>query len=241
MNRIITYLIISIISFNSTEVFSQRKAIKSKDDSARQYRTTKGTKYGFWFLPTRAKKIHGIAFGLVNDCANHNFQTSLYINGISIEIMGAIPTTVQQLIFPDRNPVCHSNYCRTNGIAAGLSVNAGLLNGIGVSGTVGHLYNLNGIFICPIQHIAQDANGIIIGLMTRTEKTTGLQLGILNKNSEIEGLQVGLWNRSKESTEGVQLGLINSSENLTGVQIGLLNHARNKKIKYMPFINFSFK
>ena len=66
------------------------------------------------------------------------------------------------------------------------------MSGIGISASLGHIYNLNGIFICPIQHISQDANGFIAGLLTRTSNMTGFQLGILTKNKILKGLQIGL-------------------------------------------------
>lgn len=231
-----------ILGVNNNDLYSQRNKGRSasKNDDTRQYKNTKGTKYVLWFLPTRAHKINGIALGLVNSCENHNYQNELIINGFSFEILGQFPIMVEQLIFPNRAPMCRSNYCKINGIATGLSVGNGLLNGIAFSPTLGYLYNMNGIFISSIHHVSQNANGILAGLMSRAGKITGLQFGLFTKNKILKGLQIGLSNRTKEKTTGVQIGLVNSSESLNGIQIGIINYAKNKKIKLFPLINFKF-
>lgn len=240
--KIDIYLIVTIlfVFFSNVEIYSQNKKARSNNDDTRQYKNTRGTKYVLWFLPTRAHKINGIALGLVNSCENHNFQNELIINGFSFEILGQFPIMVEQLIFPNRAPMCISNYCKINGIATGLSVGNGLLNGVAFSPTLGYLYNLNGIFVSTIHHVSQNANGILAGLMSRAGKVTGLQLGLFTKNKILKGLQLGLSNRTKEKATGLQIGLVNSSENLNGVQIGLINYAKNKKIKYFPVLNFKF-
>lgn len=237
---LVTVFVIMLIN---SDIYGQRNKTKSnsKNEDTRQYRNYEGTKYLLWFLPTRAHKINGLAIGLVNSCENHNYQNELIVNGASFEILGQLPIIIPQLIYPNRAPVCRSNYCKINGIATGLSVGNGLLNGIAFSPTLGYLYNLNGIFISSIHHVSQNANGIIAGLMSRAGKITGLQLGLFTKNKILKGLQIGLSNRTKEKTTGLQIGLVNSSENLNGIQIGIINYAKNKKIKLLPLINFHLK
>lgn len=232
-----------IIGLSNNNLYSQKNKSRSnsKNEDTRQYRNYNGTKYLLWFLPTRAHKINGLAIGLVNSCENHNYQNELIINGASFEILGQFPIMVEQLIFPDRAPVCRSNYCKINGVATGLSVGNGLLNGFAFSPTLGYLYNLNGIFISTIHHVSQNANGIIAGLMSRAGKITGLQIGLFTKNKILKGVQIGLSNKTKETTTGLQIGLVNSSENLNGIQIGIINYAKNKKIKLLPLINFNLK
>ncbi|OFX55466.1 MAG: hypothetical protein A2046_12365 [Bacteroidetes bacterium GWA2_30_7] len=241
--RVFIYLLYTlfIITICNSNIYCQKKKSNIKNEDTKQYKNTKGTKYAIWYLPTRAHKINGLAIGLVNSCENQNFQNELIINGISFEVLGQFPIMIKQLVYPKKAPFCHSNYCKINGFATGLSIGNGILNGVAVSPTLGYLFNMNGIFISLIHHVSQNANGIIVGFMSRAKKITGLQLALFTKNNILKGLQIGLSNRTKEQTNGCQIGLINSSENLDGVQIGILNYAKNKKIKYLPIINFHFK
>lgn len=234
-------LFVSLLCIFDTSSFAQKKKkFDAKNEDTRQYKNTKRTKYVLGLLPSRARRIHGVAFGIVNPCENHNFQSELTINGISIEIIGQLPNIIKQLIFPGNNPICHSHYCKTNGLAVGFSVGTGQLNGIGISPTLSHSYEVNGIFLSPIQHISQDARGFIAGLLTRTSSITGFQLGAFTKNKVLTGLQIGLFNRNRDHSFGSQIGIINHSKDFKGVQVGLININKAAKIKVFPFFSFSF-
>ncbi|HBF89279.1 MAG TPA: hypothetical protein DDX39_11620 [Bacteroidales bacterium] len=235
----ILILLISLVLFSDTNACAQRKKNYVKNQDTHQYRNTGRTRYVLWLIPSRARRIHGVAIGLVNPCSNHDFQSELTINGISIEIMGQLPIIIKQLIYPQNSPICHSNYCKTNGIALGLSLGTGEMTGIGVGATLGHSYDVNGIFMSPILHVAQDANGLIAGLMTRVTNMTGFQVGVFTKNKILKGLQVGFFNRNRDYAYGSQVGVINNSEDLKGVQLGLININKTAKIKVFPFFSFS--
>lgn len=236
----ILFLIFTLTS--ETLIFAQKRGHRNstKNENTRQYRNTDKTRWIIWFIPSRVRRINGVAFGIVNPCENENFQSELTINGLSFELIGQVPQIIGQLIFPKMNPNCHSNYCRTNGISLGLSVGAGKMNGFAFSPTIGHIYNLNGIFICPIQHISQDGKGFALAVLTRANNFNGAQIGLLTKNQNLQGLQIGLFNRTTKYASGVQIGLINVSDEMDGVQIGLINVIKSKKTKFLPFINFRF-
>lgn len=237
---IIIFLTLIIGAYTAKDTNAQKKKVKySKETDTHQYRNTKGIRYPIWYLPTRAHKIHGIAFGIVNPCQNHNFQSELTINGLSVEMVGQLPVIIEYLIWPNKRQVCHSNYCRVNGITAGLSIGNGLVNGLAFSPSFGHIYDVNGIYFSVVQDLASEANGIIVGGMSRANKVRGAQIGLYTKNEVIRGVQIGIFNRSRENSQGLQIGLINISELMDGFQIGLINIAKNKKIKTLPIINFS--
>lgn len=103
-----------------------------------------------------------------------------------------------------------------NGVSfAGLDIASKNINGVAFAGLACLADSvMNGVELSPIFSRARIANGIIIGLITKTDKT-----------------------------RGIQLGLINRAITMQGVQIGLVNYIRQNPVwcRTLPFINLRFK
>ncbi|MDR2427155.1 MAG: hypothetical protein LBD46_08280 [Endomicrobium sp.] len=87
-----------------------------------------------------------------------------------------------------------------------------------------------------------DFSGMQIGAVNRAKFFRGLQIGVIfNKVAEeMNGVQIGLIN-SATVFRGLQIGLINTARDAKGVQLGLINIMRNSYVPVMVILNVKFE
>ena len=108
--------------------------------------------------------------------------------------------------------LANATMTNVNGIQVAFAVNGALnVNGLQASIFVNGSNDLNGIQFSYFRNMAEGTvNGIQAGII----------LGNIAQN--LNGLQIGLLNGA-EMVNGVQIGVINMCANLSGVQLGLIN------------------
>tara|TARA_R110000850_G_scaffold41434_1_gene106205 strand:- start:107858 stop:108286 length:429 start_codon:yes stop_codon:yes gene_type:complete len=123
---------------------------------------------------------------------------------------------------------------KLNGInlTTGCFFTSSSMNGLNIS--LGNKFNdFNGLSLSAFGTIADNQNGVSIGLYNANNHLKGITIGVMNSSYELKGSQIGLVNYCKEN-KGIQIGVFNRSFS-RGLQIGLWN-LNNKRA--FPFINW---
>lgn len=179
------------------------------------------TRYGVWFLPSYAKKIHGIAIGPAGSeilCDKPHSQVS---NGLNIQFLGQ---GIFQLLFSKQNNFVESVMTERDSLAIKDTAKPSVLH--------------NGIILSTLGTFTPQVNGIAISpFMSMSKKVNGLSLNaIWNLVFELNGLSIGCLNHVNQMN-GLQLGLINKATRLSGIQVGLWNVNDKRRL---PLLNWNF-
>lgn len=106
------------------------------------------------------------------------------------------------------------------------------MSGLNISAA--NIFNdFNGISITALGTIADNHNGIAIGMFNANNILKGSTIGVYNQSYELKGLHVGIFNQTGNN-QGLQIGVFNKS-NSEGFQIGVWNVNNKRSI---PFINW---
>ncbi|WP_409417342.1 LA_2272 family surface repeat-containing protein [Flavobacterium sp. PS2] len=106
------------------------------------------------------------------------------------------------------------------------------MNGLNIS--AGNKFNdFNGFSVTILGTIADNQNGLSIGVYNANNDLIGSTIGVYNQSYELKGLHLGVFNQA-QINRGLQIGVFNKS-NSKGFQLGLWN-INNKRS--MPFLNW---
>ncbi len=207
-------------------------------------------------ISKKVDKVNGLVFG-VGHIENKRIANQT-INGLNIEAnpapaVGALigfiaimhlPDIIKNNKMPDsiRNTedyyrirnLNHTPHLKLNGlnISSGCFFTTTSMNGLNIS--AGNKFNdFNGISIAALGTIADNQNGISIGIYNGNNNLIGSTIGIFNQSYNLKGLHLGIINQTRNN-HGLQVGIFNKS-NSKGFQIGIWN-INNKRS--MPFINW---
>lgn len=106
------------------------------------------------------------------------------------------------------------------------------MNGLNIS-LANKFKELNGLSITPLGTIAENQNGISIGLINAHNDLNGITVGVYNQSVKLDGVQFGLINQSI-TNHGIQIGFFNRSYS-KGFQLGVWN--KNAK-RSLPILNW---
>lgn len=122
------------------------------------------------------------------------------------------------------------------------------LNGLNIStGCFFTNISMNGINI-SFANKFKNCNGLSIALLgTMADQQNGMAIGVINANNELKGIVIGIYNQSIQ-LNGLQLGLVNQTINNQGLQVGIYNRSCSKGFQIgiwnknakrtFPFINW---
>jgi len=128
----------------------------------------------------------------------------------------------------------HTADLKLNGlnVSSGCFFMATSMNGLNVS--AGNKFNnFNGLSITVLGTIADNQNGMSIGVYNANNNLKGSTVGVYNQSYELKGLHLGIFNQTRIN-RGLQIGVLNKS-NSKGFQLGVWN-VNNKRS--MPFLNW---
>jgi phosphate/sulfate permease len=125
-------------------------------------------------------------------------------------------------------------YLKLNGIniSSGCFFTNTSMNGINVS-FANKFKNFNGLSIAPLGTMADNQNGLSMGIINANNSLKGSVIGVYNQSVELRGVQIGLVNQTM-TNHGLQIGIFNRSYS-KGFQIGIWN--KNAKHTF-PFLNW---
>lgn len=207
-------------------------------------------------ISKKVNKVNGLALG-VGHVENRHIKSQT-INGINIEANpvpaagalyafmclmyidkvienhkkeDALKSTEEDYKIKNMN---YTPYLKLNGlnVSSGCFFTTTSMNGLNIS--AGNKFNnFNGLSVTVLGTIADNQNGISIGLYSANNNLAGSAIGVYNKSYQLNGLHVGIFNKAKIN-KGLQIGVFNKS-NSKGFQLGLWN-VNNKRT--MPFLNW---
>jgi hypothetical protein len=207
-------------------------------------------------ISKKVDKVNGLVFGIGH--VNNKNTASQRINGINVEAnpapaAGVLIAFVGLMNITDiignnkrkdsiRNiqqdykikNMAHTPFLKLNGIniSSGCFFTTTSMNGLNIS--AGNKFNdFNGLSVTVLGTIADNQNGISIGIYNANNNLTGSTFGIYNQSYELKGLHLGVFNQTLIN-RGLQIGVFNKS-NSKGLQIGVWN-VNNKRS--MPFLNW---
>ncbi|MDA6071146.1 hypothetical protein NJT12_16135 [Flavobacterium sp. AC] len=128
----------------------------------------------------------------------------------------------------------YTPYLKLNGlnVSSGCFFTTTSMNGLNIS--AGNKFkNFNGLSVTVLGTIADQQNGISIGLYSANNNLTGSAIGVYNRSYQLSGLHIGVFNQARIN-KGLQIGVFNKSDS-KGFQLGFWN-VNNKRA--MPFLNF---
>jgi hypothetical protein len=174
-------------------------------------------RYGCWYMPSFAEKIHGIALdGLMT---NEHLSQRLTINGAHIQVNPIfgfmLPVAALASIYslsnlgPSSRPST-SNRCKVNGLNLTFYDEG--------------ITNLNGIDI----NLIISSIGVVRGVSIS---------GLMNRQYSVDGLTMALMSNKNYVCKGIQISILNYCKKFTGFQIGLWNINQRRQL---PFINWCF-
>ena len=208
-------------------------------------------------ISKKVDKVNGLVIG-VGHVENRN-TTKQTINGINLEanpapVVGAFLAFILIPYLPIiyENIKEESNLKKQSGTDLviqnwnynpdlkinGLNISSGCfftttnMNGLNIS-SANKFKNFSGLTICPLGTIADNLNGLSVGLINANNNLKGISIGIYNQSHDLYGLQIGLFNISKKN-KGLQIGVVNKSSS-NGFQFGIWN--KNNRRSF-PLINW---
>ena len=209
-------------------------------------------------MSKNTNKVNGLALGFGH--VDNKNSTHQQINGLNIEAnpapaLGTIVAVIMLIHLPDiiKNNKNNNDTilvptdqkykienftCTPDLKINGINISSGCffvptkMNGLNIS-TGNKFVNFNGVSIAPLGTIADNLNGLSVGIVNCNNNLKGLSLGIYNQSYKLNGIQLGIVNKANTSN-GIQIGLYNKSIK-KGFQLGIWN--KNSK-RSLPFINF---
>jgi hypothetical protein len=207
-------------------------------------------------ISKKVDKVNGLVLGL-GHVENKKIECQT-INGINIEanpapVVGALYAFmylmhIDEIIknnkmrdilktAEENHKIKNMNYTphlKLNGlnISSGCFFTTTSMNGLNIS--AGNKFNdFNGFSVTVLGTIADNQNGISIGIYNVNNDLIGSTVGVYNQSYELKGLHLGVFNQA-QINKGLQIGVFNKS-NSKGLQLGLWN-INNKRS--MPFLNW---
>jgi hypothetical protein len=207
-------------------------------------------------ISKKVDKVNGLVFGLGH--INNKNISEQTINGLNIEANPApiagffvafmaimhLPDIIKNNKVPDSIKGTEAHYkldffdSSPNLILRGINLSTGCfftttsMSGLNIS--LANIFNdFNGISITALGTIADNQNGIAIGMFNANNTLKGSTIGIYNQSYELKGLHVGIFNQTGNN-QGLQIGVFNRS-NSEGFQLGVWNVNNKRSI---PFINW---
>ncbi|KIC00881.1 hypothetical protein OA88_16955 [Flavobacterium sp. JRM] len=207
-------------------------------------------------ISKKVDQVNGLVFGL-GHINNKNIERQT-INGINIEAnpapaAGALYAFMSLIYLPEiiknnkkynvvKEPnevykiknMSYTPYLKLNGLnlSTGCFFTTTSMNGLNIS--AGNKFNdFNGFSVTVLGTIADNQNGLSIGIYNANNDLTGSTIGVYNQSYELKGLHLGVFNQA-QINKGLQVGVFNKS-NSKGFQLGLWN-VNNKRS--MPFLNW---
>jgi hypothetical protein len=207
-------------------------------------------------ISKKVDMVNGLVLGVGH--VENKHVSSQTINGINVEAnpapaAGALMTFMALMYLPEiiktnRKPdsikkleehykIKNMNYkplLKLNGlnVSSGCFFTATTMNGINVS-TANKFVDFNGVSITVLGTIADNQNGIAIGIYNANNDLAGSTIGLYNQSYRLRGLHIGIFNKTRMNN-GLQIGMLNKS-NSKGFQLGFWN-INNKRA--MPFLNW---
>ncbi len=169
-------------------------------------------RYVFWFIPSAAKNIYGIAIGLVGSEAICNKPYTKYSHGLNLQIpgQGFFQTLYfNTLTFDDFFKNKSSDSLSPKDTLPKRAIHNGVLislvgtftdqvNGVSLSLWMSMGKKINGVSCNMIWNLYEQINGVSIGIINHSLVTNGLQIGLINKTKRLNGFQIGLWNKNEK-------------------------------------------
>ena len=119
------------------------------------------------------------------------------------------------------------DHCHMNGTQFGtFAARTATANGFQLSGVYAEADVVNGLQLSGFASKSKTLRGPSIAPLCISDDVRGIQCGIVNKAKAIGGVQIGVYN---EAVKGDCL------------QIGVVNCMPDRKLAYLPIINFRFK
>ena len=134
------------------------------------------------------------------------------------------------------------DHCHMNGMQLGtFAAKTATANGFQLSGVYSEANVVNGMQFAGIYEESDEVNGFqLSGFESKSRTLRGLGIAPLCLSDEVHGVQCGIVNKAKE-VDGVQIGVYNESVKGECLQIGVVNCMPDRKLAYLPVINFRFK
>lgn len=207
-------------------------------------------------ISKKVNQVNGLVLG-VGHLENRHINSQI-INGINIEanpapavgaLMGFMSLMYLPEIIKNNKKVGHvrsseEDYkirnmsyrpeLKLNGlnISSGCFFTTTSMNGLNIS--AGNKFkNFNGLSVTVLGTIADDQNGLSVGVYNANNDLAGSTIGIYNQSYQLTGLHIGIFNQTRIN-KGLQIGVFNKS-NSRGFQLGVWN-VNNKRA--MPFLNW---